>query len=528
MSPPTLFLRPAKTSSLSPSPLLLCKPFPGSANALDLSRASPAQILISLRFLVLSHLAELERRLSDFESPDLEAWKTKGEIKIDEARQWAKTAMEMLDGIRTDVRSQLPDVQFSDPASVDSFLRAYLPELPEMTLLSDVRSHLRDISGVRSHLPDIQDVRAHLPDFSDMRSKLDDVKSRFNDIDTSDLRSFVPVLITHMKRLHSHLSTLEVGIGGPSPFVQGSLLREFLDALSSTDLAVQVTEDEAKLVGEINEKVTRDVVAAVNNSLEGTRLITYDDLPQPWKNNPYVKQGYRFIPLERWSLIIKSIIELHNETLNIHTHLIPFVLYSITLLSTIWNPTRFEPAEVFFMSFACSMETCARIDYVGIGWLISASVATVANYGYQCHPQVGHAFIGICLAMGVLGNILPFMEWFNQYEYRYHRMAFFLALAFSGLAPLAGIAILHSHEEMMAFAAPLFPSFASYLLGFAFYATRWPESHLPPKVQHYLDHYGGGSHAIWHCFIVLAITQHQQGMQFMRNGIQCLADYTSL
>lgn len=65
-----------------------------------------------------------------------------------------------------------------------------------------------------------------------------------------------------------------------------------------------------------------------------------------------------------------------------------------------------------------SMETCARIDYVGIGWLISASVATVANYGYQCHPQVGHAFIGICLAMGVLGNILPFMEWFNQYEYR--------------------------------------------------------------------------------------------------------------
>lgn len=31
-------------------------------------------------------------------------------------------------------------------------------------------------------------------------------------------------------------------------------------------------------------------------------------------------------------------------------------------------------------------------------------------------------------------------------------MAFFLALAFSGLAPLAGIAILHSHEEMMAFA----------------------------------------------------------------------------
>jgi adiponectin receptor len=64
------------------------------------------------------------------------------------------------------------------------------------------------------------------------------------------------------------------------------------------------------------------------------------------------------------------------------------------------------------------MEICARIDYVGIGWLISASVATVVIYGYQCHPQVGHTFMGVCISMAVLGNILPFMEWFNQYKYR--------------------------------------------------------------------------------------------------------------
>jgi adiponectin receptor len=127
-------------------------------------------------------------------------------------------------------------------------------------------------------------------------------------------------------------------------------------------------------------------------------------------------------------------------------------------------------------------------------------------------------------------------------------MAFFLALAFSGLAPLAGISILHSYEEMSKFActsilfsttgtarltniwsqflAPLYPSFASYLIGFAFYATRWPECFLPRKVQRYLDFFGGGSHAIWHCFIVLAITQHQHGMQFMKDGVQCLVDYT--
>lgn len=64
------------------------------------------------------------------------------------------------------------------------------------------------------------------------------------------------------------------------------------------------------------------------------------------------------------------------------------------------------------------MELCARIDYVGIGWLISASVGTVVHYGYQCHPQIGYGFVALCFLMGLLGNILPFMNWFNKFEYR--------------------------------------------------------------------------------------------------------------
>jgi adiponectin receptor len=191
--------------------------------------------------------------------------------------------MEMLDGIRADVRSQLPDVQFSDPASVDSFLRAYLPELPDMTLLTDVRSHLPDLN-------------ARLPDFADMCSKLDDVKSRFHEIDTPKLKSFVPVLVAHMKKLHSHLSTLEVGNVGPSPLVPGSLLREILDALSSTDLVVQVAEDELKPVAETDGKAAHERACAVKTSLNGLRLITYDDLPHQYKNNPFVKRGYRCVP----------------------------------------------------------------------------------------------------------------------------------------------------------------------------------------------------------------------------------------
>lgn len=58
------------------------------------------------------------------------------------------------------------------------------------------------------------------------------------------------------------------------------------------------------------------------------------------------------------------------------------------------------------------------MDYVGIGWLISASVGTVVHYGYQCYPKLGHAFEALCFMMGLLGNVFPFMDWFNKFEYR--------------------------------------------------------------------------------------------------------------
>ena len=76
----------------------------------------------------------------------------------------------------------------------------------------------------------------------------------------------------------------------------------------------------------------------------------------------------------------------------------------------------------------------------------------------------------LCLVMGVLGSVLPFMGWFNDIEYRVcvtpqrlrareltsdvvqnYRISFFLALAFSSLAPLAYLAYLYSVSEMFSF-----------------------------------------------------------------------------
>jgi adiponectin receptor len=64
------------------------------------------------------------------------------------------------------------------------------------------------------------------------------------------------------------------------------------------------------------------------------------------------------------------------------------------------------------------MLMCARMDYVGIGWLISASVGTVVHYGFYCHETPRVFFMSLCIASAVLGTVFPFMDWFNKFKYR--------------------------------------------------------------------------------------------------------------
>jgi len=67
----------------------------------------------------------------------------------------------------------------------------------------------------------------------------------------------------------------------------------------------------------------------------------------------------------------------------------------------------------------------------------------------------------------------------------------------------------------------------SYLLGLFFYATHFPECLFADRTRaspdrsiwYWVDRLGGGSHAIWHGFIVLAISQHRDALSLLEGGI---------
>jgi len=512
-------------------PPQLCCPMPHSIQALDLSTNTPKQTLASLRYLLLSYLAILEVKLSKVESPDFELW---SETTVEDARAWAQTAMEMLDSIRSDVCSHLPDLPFSE-GSLDNFLKTHLPDFEDLVV----------------DLPSLDVMRSSLPDMpfglSDVRSTFDDVRSRFSDMQPSD---YIASLPDRLRSLHSHLSTIEL----PSTMAlsPSTVFVDLIDSVLSSDIVQELfsqpaidDDDEGSIAGsdvlETVEKMAKDVANALKRSYEGVKLIHHVDIPEVWKSNPFVVCGYRFIPIERWPLLVMSLFAFHNETLNIHTHLLPFVLWLVNLIPFLnSSASLLDAPERAFMAFAllclfcsavwhtmagcshqASMEFCARADYVGIGWLISASVGTVVHYGYQCHASLGKYFLYFCLVMGIAGNVFPFMKWFNQYKYRHWRIFFFVSLALSAVAPLTGLAILHSTKDMFAFIGPVIPSLISYIIGLVFYATHVPERFLSEKWRTRLDAIGGGSHAIWHCFIVLAVSQHRAAIGSLKQGMTC-------
>jgi adiponectin receptor len=172
-----------------------CQPAPQSQDVFDLSTASAKQILASLRFLILSYLADLETSLSQLESSFLdfgmaELLKAKGELTV---AVWAKIALEMLNNIRVDVRSYLPEFHFED-ISVERFVKSHIHELPDVTSLNEMCSVVVDFS------------------LADMSARLEDVRVRFSDLDFQPLHN-IPVLSNHLQSLHAHLTSIEVPSG---------------------------------------------------------------------------------------------------------------------------------------------------------------------------------------------------------------------------------------------------------------------------------------------------------------------------
>jgi adiponectin receptor len=140
-------------------------------------------------------------------------------------------------------------------------------------------------------------------------------------------------------------------------------------------------------------------------------LVTWQDLPHWQQDNEWIHGGYRKASNSYWRSF-SSLAYLHNETVNIYSHLLPALL-SLPAGAVLYNALepRYDRATredvIAFSFFFCGVALCLgmsatyhtlsnhsprvnrignQLDYVGIVLLITGSFIPSVYYGFWCDP----------------------------------------------------------------------------------------------------------------------------------------------
>ncbi|KAG1138169.1 hypothetical protein G6F37_010862 [Rhizopus arrhizus] len=290
------------------------------------------------------------------------------------------------------------------------------------------------------------------------------------------------------------------------------------------------------IISSVNNKLkkeehTMNEICEVTRALllGSKRLLLIEELPKDRRENQYVLSGYRFYQSKHDCL--KSLFKLHNETMNIWSHLLGFVFFSFLSIHLFKRkfPEASQPDLLIFTAFCLASLLCllcssiyhtfichsahhvksftATLDYIGITFLITASISIIVHFGFYCDPTSRNRYMIFSSLIGSIGVILPFFRFFDTKRYRPLRIGLFVAMAFSSIVPLLHLVTVNGLVDSFEFLKPALMGCVMYICGVTVYAKRFPEKFFPGK----FDFTGMTSHAIWHIFVCLGIFFHYIG-----------------
>ncbi|KAI2602749.1 hemolysin-III channel protein-like protein Izh2 [Hypoxylon sp. NC1633] len=280
----------------------------------------------------------------------------------------------------------------------------------------------------------------------------------------------------------------------------------------------------------------RDVVAAVKNgpvAIFKTRVVQRAEVPAWMRECPFIERAYRK-QQDSFYGCFESLCYLHNESVNIWSHLVPGVLFLAMIiwaaLPALHGGYAFKRADLlalqtylvgaaacclfsaFYHCVSCHSEHvsryCLKLDYLGIACNITSTCVSATYFGLHGHSQLAHFYITIILASGLaaFGSMIgPGMDGPRAARLR---AAIFIALGASGFAPILHAAVsptltLDGFSLQHVAAQSVF-----YLLGTAFYINRIPEKYWRGTFDVL-----GASHQLFHVLVSVAQIVHLLGLR---------------
>ncbi|KAK3374985.1 hemolysin-III family protein [Podospora didyma] len=252
-------------------------------------------------------------------------------------------------------------------------------------------------------------------------------------------------------------------------------------------------------------------------------LLSFNKMPE-WfqRESKWVLHGYRPISNSARTSFC-SWPYLHNESVNIHSHLISAILFLLGewyiqryLTSRYAGVTGadFVAFSIFMLTAATCLSLsatyhtllnhsqhvehlCLRLDMLGVIIFILGDLVLGIYMTFWCEPLPRKIYWS--LFSGALTIFMTMHPKSQGAKYRTFRVLMFVATGLCGVAPLIHGLIGFGVSQMMRKAFPYTMAKAGCLLsGVTFYATRFPECRWPGKFDMW------GSHSIFHVLVVCA------------------------
>ena len=265
-----------------------------------------------------------------------------------------------------------------------------------------------------------------------------------------------------------------------------------------------------------------------------SKLLEWKQLPNWQRDNEHILSGYRPASFSLWRSL-ESTLHIHNETININSHLfgavlffnLPFVSYRyfshhatmICLSDMIVFSTFFFGVAICFL-LSSTYHTFAnhsprvnvlgnQLDYLGIVILMWGSTIPSVYYGFFCDPNLQQRYWAVVSVLAVACVVTTFNSRFRHPKLRPYRALLYTGLGFSALGFVNHGLFLYGWETQKQRMSLDWMGLMTILnvAGATAYAVRLPEKLCPRKFD-----IVGNSHQILHVMVIFAALAHMLGL----------------
>ncbi|KAF2112926.1 hemolysin-III related-domain-containing protein, partial [Lophiotrema nucula] len=230
-----------------------------------------------------------------------------------------------------------------------------------------------------------------------------------------------------------------------------------------------------------------------------------------------------------------SVLSIHNETVNTHSHLIGSALFFFLPFPTyktlqpryggasvsdiiVFSTFFFGVAICFLLSaifhiFNNHSETVHilgnQLDYLGIVILMWGSTIPCVYYGFFCSPNLQVAYYTLVSVLAALCVYATLHPAFRRPKYRPYRTIMYSGLGLSFIIPIIhGIVRFGWETQLWKMSLDWMAVMTAFnLTGGILYAMRIPEKWYPKRFDIW-----GSSHQLMHCLVICAGIAHYVGL----------------